>query len=55
MKLIAIGERKKKHVLKEAIKACKQIFAKVLEDEVQLKEILQKKVEENIQILNEAR
>ena len=55
MKLIALGQRKKKSVLKEAIKECKKIFAKVLEDECLLKETLQKRVAENIAIMNEAR
>ena len=40
MKLIATGERKKKHVLREAITEFKRIFDKVREEEVQLKEAL---------------
>lgn len=47
MKLIALGERKKKHVMKEAIIEIKKIFAKVLEEELNLKDTLALRVEEN--------
>ena len=46
MKLIAQGQRKKKAVLKEAIKAAKEIFRKVLEEEFVLKDTLMEKMEE---------
>ena len=55
MKLIALGERKKKHVLKEAIKEVKKIFFKLQEEELRLKEVLQKRVEENTAIMDAAR
>ena len=47
MKLIALGERKKKHVMKEAIKEIKKIFAKVLDEELVLKDALLLRVAEN--------
>ena len=41
MKLIALGQRKKKEVLKEAIGEVCKIFSKVLEEEARLQEVLQ--------------
>ena len=55
MKLIALGERKKKTVLKEAIKEVRKIFTRILEDEFLLKDTLKAKVEENTAMMDAAR
>ena len=53
MKLIACGERKKKSVLKEAIKEFKKIFDKVREEEVALKDALIERVEVNTALMEQ--